>query len=240
MNINCVVTDDEPIALEILGDYIAQVEGLTLVGKCCDALETMALLRKQRIDLLFLDIRMPKITGVDFIRTLSAAPFIILTTAYPQYALDGYDLDVADYLLKPISFDRFLKAIDKIYVRMNSNFSGPIPPNSNENTHDFFFVKSNHEWIKVQYPEIRYIQGMENYARIVCEDRTVTGLVKMKMLEASLPPGRFMRIHKSYIVNLEKVNAIRNFVFRIGNKEIETGTIYRKQVLDYLKLNSRQ
>jgi DNA-binding LytR/AlgR family response regulator len=123
---------------------------------------------------------------------------------------------------------------------MDSNPPNPILTNSTGDSQDFFFVKSNHDWVRVQYREIRYIQGMENYARIVCEDRTVTGLVKMKMLEALLPPGRFMRIHKSYIVNLEKVNAIRNFVFRIGNKEIETGSIYRKQVLGYLKLNSRQ
>jgi DNA-binding LytR/AlgR family response regulator len=238
MNLKCVITDDEPIALEILEDYVRQVPGFSLRAKCSDAMETMSVMRKEKIDVLFMDIRMPGITGIDYIKTLRHPPAIILTTAYPQYAIEGFELDVTDYLLKPFSFERFLKAVNKIQVKSDprsamENATGIKEPQN------YFFVKSNHDLVKIQFADILYLEGMENYVRIYCGDRVVTALAKMKNMEVTLPADRFMRIHKSYIVNLEKVASIKNFVFSLKNKEIATGSFYRRNVLDFINNNSQ-
>jgi DNA-binding LytR/AlgR family response regulator len=238
MNLNCIITDDEPIALEILEDYIRQVPGFNLAAKCADAMETMAAIRKEKIDVLFIDIQMPGITGIDYIKTLRNPPFIVLTTAYPEYAIEGFDLDVTDYLLKPFSFERFLKAIDKIFVkvdrRLSPEFTGGVKEPQN-----YLFVKSNYDLVKIHFAEILYVEGMENYVRIHCENAVITALAKMKNMEFRLPADRFLRIHKSFIVNLDKVTSIKNLVFNIKNKEIDTGNFYRKNVLDYIKNNSQ-
>jgi DNA-binding LytR/AlgR family response regulator len=238
MSLKCIITDDEPIALEILEDYVTQVPGFTLAAKCANAMETMSAMRKEKIDVLFMDIQMPGITGIDYIKTLRNPPAIILTTAYPQYAIDGFDLDVTDYLLKPFSFERFLKAIDKIYVQSDRR-SLAENPNVAKESQTYFFVKSNHDLVKVHFADILYLEGMENYVRIHCEDCVITALAKMKNMESTLPASQFMRIHKSYIVNLEKVMAIKNLVFRIKNREIDTGNFYRKNVMDFIKNNSQ-
>jgi len=237
-NLNCIITDDEPIALEILEDYVRQVPGFNLVAKCSDALETMSVMRKEKIDVLFMDIQMPVITGIDYIKTLRNTPVIVLTTAYPEYAIEGFDLDVTDYLLKPFSFERFLKAIDKIFVkadrRSSPEFTGGVKEPQN-----YLFVKSNHDLVKVHFSDILYLEGMENYVRIHCENGIITALAKMKNMEFRLPAERFLRIHKSFIVNLEKVTSIKNLVFNIKTKEIDTGNFYRKNVLDFIKNNSQ-
>jgi len=236
MNLKCLITDDEPIALEIMEDYISQVPGLMLAGKCKNAMETMSFLRKETIDVLFLDIQMPGINGIDYIRSVKNPPAVIMTTAFPQYAMDGYELDVVDYLLKPISFDRFLKAIDKLF---NRNISASLPGSQESQppkpTANYFFIRSNLDFIKVAYAEVLYIEGLENYVRIFCETQTITSLGTMKHMEEILPVQSFIRIHRSYIVNLEKVSGIYNYLFRIGNKEFNIGKSYRKAVLDRLK-----
>lgn len=236
MNLNCLITDDEPIALEIMEDYISQVPGLVLIGKCKNAMETMSFLRKQNIDVLFLDIQMPGINGIDYIRSVKNPPAVIITTAFPQYAMDGYDLDVVDYLLKPISFERFLKAVDKVFNRnvTSSSSNGSENPLNNA-IPQYFFIRSNLDFIKVAYADVLYVEGLENYVRIYCEAQTITTLGTMKHMEEILPSLSFMRIHRSYIVNLERVSGIYNYLFRIGNKEFNIGKSYRKPVLDRLK-----
>ena len=234
MNLNCLITDDEPIALEIMEDFVGQVPGLVLAGKCKNAMETMASLREQNIDVLFLDIQMPGINGIDFIRSVKKPPALILTTAFPQYAMEGYDLDVVDYLLKPISLDRFLNACDKLFNR--NIISETNNKDLSDNTSSrYFFIKSNLDYVKVLYADVLYIEGLENYVRIYCENQTITTLGTMKHMEDILPAQNFMRIHRSYIVNLEKVSGIYNFLFRIGTKEFNIGKSYRKAVLDTLK-----
>ena len=236
MNLNCLITDDEPIAQEIMEDYISQVPGLVLAGKCKTAMETMSFFRKQNVDLLFLDIQMPGINGIDYIRSVKNPPAIIMTTAFPQYAMDGYDLDVVDYLLKPISFERFLKAVDKVFNRnITSSLSNGQEKLLDNSAPQYFFIRSNLDFIKVGYADVLYIEGLENYVRIYCETQTITTLGTMKHMEEILPPQRFMRIHRSYIVNMERVSGIYNYLFRIGNKEFNIGKSYRKAVLDRLK-----
>jgi DNA-binding LytR/AlgR family response regulator len=236
MNLNCIITDDEPIALEILENYILQVPGLHLAGKCKDAMETFAFMRSVKTDVLFIDIQMPGLNGIDYIRSLRNPPAIVLTTAFPEFAIDGYELDVADYLLKPFGFERFLKAIDKIISQaVPKEVSVPRAGESTLTT--CLFVKSNNEHVNVYFSDILYIEAMENYVRFHLEHKVITALTTMKNIEFKLPQKTFLRIHKSYIVNLEKVESIKNHVFKIGKKEIDTGNFYRKHVLTFLKSN---
>jgi len=236
MNLNCIITDDEPIALEILENYIVQVPGLNLSGKCKDAMETFALMRSVKTDVLFIDIQMPGLNGIDYIKSLRNPPAIIMTTAFAEFAIDGYELDVTDYLLKPFGFERFLKAINKVISKM-VQFETLTPETSENVPKTCLFVKCNNEHVNVSFSDILYLEAMENYVRIYLENKVITALSTMKNIENKLPAKTFLRIHKSYIVNVKKVESIKNYVFKIGKKEIDTGNFYRKQVLSFLKTN---
>lgn len=228
MMLNCVITDDEPIAVEILEDYIHMVSGLRLVAQCKSAMETLTVLQRQSVDVLFLDIKMPEISGLDLVRSLQHPPAIILTTAFPDYALEGYDLNIVDYLLKPISAERFLRAVNKL----KAPFSGPMLADP---TADFLFARADGGLVKVSHADILYIEGLENYVRIHMGDKVIVCLSTMKSIEDSLPSRCFLRIHRSYIVNLSKVELIRQHQFRIGLKSLAVGKSYRKTVAEILK-----
>ena len=228
MILQCVVTDDEPIAGEILEDYIRMTPMLRLIAKCRNAMETLSILREQKVDLLFLDIKMPEISGLDLVRSLQHPPAIILTTAFPDYALDGFDLDVADYLLKPISVDRFLRAVNKVTVRQPAPL--PVLPDPG-----FLFVRSGGGMIKVTHSDIDYVEGLENYVRIHTRDKSIVCLSTMKSIEDTLPPASFLRIHRSYIINLGRIEQIRNHQVRVGAGSLPIGKSYRKAVAGVLK-----
>lgn len=232
MKLNCVITDDEPIALEILEDYARLIPELNMVAKCRNAMETLTVLRQNEVDVLFIDIHMPEITGLDFVRSLKKKPAIIFTTAYPNYAIDGFEVDAIDYLLKPISIERFLRAMDKVYMRTTQKETEV------RQTHDkpFFFIKSNTDLIKVEYDSILYIEGLENYVKIHCEHKTIISFSTMKNMEDMLAAQRFLRIHRSYLINLNKVSSVKNHIFRVGNIDLVTGKSYRKTVSDVLKM----
>lgn len=234
MTLNCIITDDEPVALEILEDYVRMVPCLNLVATCRNAMETFTALRQHPVHLLFIDIQMPEITGVDFIRSLKTRPSVVFTTAYPNYAIEGFELDAVDYLLKPISIDRFLRAVDKICTRHES--AGKAAEQGRASSEKkYFFIKSNQEMIKVQYEKILYIEGMENYVRIYCEDRMVVCFSTMRNIEELLAPYHFLRIHRSCIINLDKVDNIQNHVFNIRDKKLAVGKSYKKVVTDVLR-----
>ena len=177
---------------------------------------------------------MPGITGLDFIRTLRHPPAIIITTAYPNFAVDAFDLDVIDYLLKPVSIDRFLRAVNKLFLKHEAH-----PPKDEVEQHDdvrkFFFIKSNQDLVKIAYSDILYIEGLENYVKIHCLDKVVISFSTMKNMEEMLAPYRFLRIHRSYIVNLDKVDIVKNNIFCIKNNELVIGKSYRKSVTELLK-----
>lgn len=236
MNLNCIITDDEPVALEILEDYVRMIPYLNLVATCKDAMETFAALRTHRIDVLFMDIQMPEITGVDLIRSLKTPPFVVFTTAYPNYAIEGFELDAVDYLLKPISIDRFLRAVDKICSRYENLNKTQEAMKQHVADKKYFFIKSNQEMLKIEFDKILYIQGMENYVRIYCEDnKNIVSFSTMKNMEEILSPHNFLRIHRSYIVNLGKVDIVRNYVFNIRDKQIVTGKSYKKVISEMMK-----
>ena len=226
--IRCLVVDDEPLALDILEDYISKVPFLTLVKTTTSAIEGLSLVQSDAIDLVFLDVQMPELTGIQFLKIINGKCDVILTTAYSQYALDGYELDVVDYLLKPIAFDRFYKAAQKVLQSSgNTNSSAPEVLSVQKN-HDFIFVKTEHKIQKIYLDDILYIEGLKDYISIFTRSERIITLQNMKKMEESLPSKSFIRVHKSYIIALGKIESIERSRIQIGEKIIPIGDTYRE------------
>lgn len=224
--IRCLVVDDEPLALDILEDYISKVPFLTLVKTTTSAIEGLSLVQSDAIDLVFLDVQMPELTGIQFLKIINGKCDVILTTAYSQYAMDGYELDVVDYLLKPIAFDRFYKAAQK--VLQNNNHS-PLPETlSNHSNHNFIFVKTENKIQKIYLDDILYIEGLKDYISIFTNTERIITLQNMKKMEESLPSKSFIRVHKSYIIALSKIESIERSRIQIGDKIIPIGDTYKE------------
>jgi DNA-binding LytR/AlgR family response regulator len=235
--IRCLVVDDEPLALDILEDYIKKVPFLTLVKTTTSAIEGLSLVQSGAIDLVFLDVQMPELTGIQFLKIINGKCDVILTTAYSQYALDGYDLDVVDYLLKPIAFDRFYKAAQKVLQAKGNNHSSvPELQSVKQNNHDFIFIKTEHKIQKIYLDNILYIEGLKDYISIFTATERIITLQNMKKMEESLPAKSFIRVHKSYIISLGKIESIERSRIQIGDKIIPIGDTYRdyffKQIED--------
>lgn len=226
--IRCLVVDDEPLALDILEDYISKVPFLTLVKTTTSAIEGLSLVQSDAIDLVFLDVQMPELTGIQFLKIINGKCDVILTTAYSQYALDGYELDVVDYLLKPIAFDRFYKAAQKVLQNTNSGQTSSSELSLVQNTYDFIFVKTEHKIQKIYLDDILYIEGLKDYISIFTKVERIITLQNMKKMEESLPVKSFVRVHKSYIIALGKIESIERSRILIGGKTIPIGDTYRE------------
>jgi DNA-binding LytR/AlgR family response regulator len=240
--IKCIVVDDEPIARQYLSDYIAKMSQLELLAVFSSAKNAWEIIGSGAVELVFLDIQMPGLTGIEFIRTLQKKPAIILTTAYSEYALEGYELDVADYLLKPISFDRFAKAVNKVAKRLEKqvgNISiGLSPADENETTtRDFIFVKSGYKSVKVNISDILYVEGMKEYVVIHTKDKKFTKLDRMKNMENFLKEKGFIRVHKSYIVSVKNIDAVFGNTIEINQKQLPLGRSFRDEVNNVLGMN---
>jgi two-component system, LytTR family, response regulator len=227
MVLNCIAVDDEPLALELLEDNIRQVPYLNLVAKCADAFEAMKVLQEKQIDLIFLDIQMPGLTGLQFLQSLAQKPMVILITAYERFALDGFELDVTDYLVKPVSLPRFIKACNKareLYQLRHSNNASLSP--------EFFFVNVDYSLLKITIADIIWIEALKDYIRIhlASSAKPVVTRMPMKQVEEQLNPARFIRIHKSYIVAVAHITAIRKNSVFIGDMELPVGDNYRDAV----------
>ena len=232
--IRCVVIDDEPFARQLLTDFIDRVPNLQLEGAFSSALAALPVLSKKNIDVLFLDIQMPDISGIDFLKTLDKRPLVVFTTAFAEYALEGFELDVADYLLKPFDFGRFLKAVNKLTQRIEISTT-PSPRVSDTGTApSFIFVKDGSKLVKVALDEIRYIKGSREYVTIVTPSAKVMSLQSMKALQDELPDN-FVRIHNSFIVNLNSVDTITKSEVEIGNETIPIGITYKKTFFDSIR-----
>lgn len=228
----CLIVDDEILAQDVIEHYISRVGSLELVGKCSNALEAFALLSKQEVDLVFLDIQMPEISGLEFIRLLKHPPRIILTTAYTEYALDSYELNVVDYLLKPVSFERFLKAIDKVSALMPAS----VTETTNVPEQDIF-VKSDGKLVRIHTADIRYIEGLKNYLLIHIAGKKIIVHGTMGNMEEELKAFRhFVRIHKSYIVNKNYIVEIAGNMVRTESTELPIGGVYKNELLKILKV----
>lgn len=226
--IKCIAIDDEPLALAQLAGYIARIPFLSLVASCRDAFEAIETLSSQKVDLLFIDINMPDLNGLDFVRSLREHPLVVFTTAYSEYAVDGFKVEAVDYLLKPFSFQDLLQAANKAYKCLEQKTGG--------NYDDFLFVKSDYRVTRIRLADIRYIEGMSEYVRIYIEgeDKPLMPLLSMKRLEEALPPSQFMRVHRSYIVNLNKIVEISRLRIVFGNTYIPVGDIYKDKFLEYV------
>jgi DNA-binding LytR/AlgR family response regulator len=239
--IRCVAIDDEKLALDLIEDDILKVPFLQLVKKCKGGIEALDVLRTEKIDLLFLDIQMPDISGIQFLRSLPNKPLVIFTTAYDKYALEGFELDVIDYLLKPYSFERFLKAVNKAREYLSIQDKSKVLPVPGEISFSsqFIFVKSDYKLVKIEITEIEYIESLKDYIKIVSGGKPVVTLSSMKAIEEKLVPPDFIRVHRSFIVNVRKIKYIhRNFVMA-GDKEVPIGDNYKESFLKIINQKNR-
>lgn len=233
--LNVLIVDDEPLAIDVMETLIAKVPDLNLVGKCTNALDAGQMLRKEKIDLLFLDIEMPQMTGIELVKTLANPPMIIFTTAYPNFAVEGFELNAIDYLLKPISLERFMKGVNKALAqhRLN-NPEVQVAPAVSPGPDDFFFVKTDKKLVKVFYQDIIYIEGLKDYVILRLDNSRIITLQTMKSLEAKLPEGTFKRIHRSYIVNVSRIQALLGNMVEVIEKgqakHIPVGKSYRDDI----------
>ncbi len=232
----CLIIEDEPLARNLLTDYVKKVPYLNLVKACSNPLEGLEVLRTNTIDILFLDIQMPEITGITLLKVLQKKPMVILTTAYSEYALESYELDVVDYLLKPITFDRFLKAVDKASQRLNTA-TVVAEKSSSEPAATFVFVKDGTKLVKINFDDILYVEGLKDYVTIHTRQQKVVSLQRLKALEMQLPSDQFIRIHHSYIISLKAIDAIHKGDVQIGNTMIPISDSYKKQFKDFIEKN---
>ena len=222
----CLIVEDEPLAQNILKKYIADHPSLELVATCTDALEAQLILNKQAIHLIFLDINLPKLSGINFLKSLLQSPLIIFTTAYPEFAVEGFELNAVDYLLKPFSFERFLKAVNKVIEKLN-NFSLP----KKEEIDAFIFFKSDKKIHKVDLESIHYIEAVGDYMKVITDSGQLLINETMKNLQEELPARSFIRVHKSFIISRNRIKYIEGNYIQVENKSIPIGATYRNDVL---------
>jgi DNA-binding LytR/AlgR family response regulator len=231
----CIIVDDEPLAIEIMESYVGKVEQLKLEGTFRNAVSAFTFLQQHPVDLIFLDIQMPKLSGIDFLKTLKNPPKVIFTTAFRDYALDGFELEVADYLLKPIPFDRFLKAVGKVlHQPIAQPSSSVVKQDPNDN---YVYFKVDKKMIKVRMTDILYIESIKDYVKVKTGDKEIVTQQKISYLEESLPKESFLRIHRSFIVNREKIDAYSATDMEVGKFHIPIGRNYKNDVMRLLGKN---
>jgi len=230
--INCVIVDDEPLAREGLANYVREVDFLSLAGVCENPLELLPLVDKNTIDLVFLDIQMPKMNGIEFLKIMQKPPMVVITTAYPSYALEGFQLNVLDYLLKPITFERFFKAASKArdYHRLLSRPAGESASSAPDE--DYCFIKCGNKYEKIPFADILYVEGMQNYVNIYTLKGKFMTILSLKGIEENLNPQLFIRVHKSYIVSISKIESIEGNEIFILDYRIPISRNYRQEVID--------
>ena len=234
--ITTIAIDDEPLALQLVTGYIEKTSGLKLVGKFDNPLDAMGFMIKESVDLIFVDIQMPDLSGIEFTRTLSKGPKVIFTTAYEKYALEGFRLDVVDYLLKPFSYEEFFKSVQKVQqiIKLEQTALNQVEANS-----EFLFLKSEYRIKRINFNDIQYIEGLKDYVKVYIqnEPKPVLSLTSLKLLETKLPESKFMRVHRSFIVNLEKVDTIERSRIIFGKVFIPISDQYKARFQEFLNKN---
>jgi len=231
MKLKCIIIEDEPVARKVLQEFAGEIEYLELTGFAENPLKAMPLLDGQEIDIIFLDINMPKINGIDFLKSYKTNAHIIITTAYPVYAVEAYGLDVVDYLVKPVSFDRFLKACNK--VKELSDLKNTTPSNALKSP-DHFFIKCENQIEKVFYNDLLYAEAMMNYVMLYTTAKKMMVYITMKGLEEQLPVESFIKVHKSFIVNISKIKSIEGNILHVGNEKIAISQNLREKVINQI------
>lgn len=233
--IKCIVVDDEALARRLLKDHISKIPELELVAQCESPLQARAEIARHSIDLMFLDIQMPEITGIDFLKTLKTKPLTIFITAFPDYALQSYELDVIDYLLKPVSFERFYQAVNKAleYLSFSSQKDAGTTETSRDSMYEkgYFYVKADYKIVRINYRDILFIEGLREYVQIHTENKKIVTYISMQKMAELLPPKHFFRVHKSYIVNLQKIDSIQGNLITICGKQVSVSKNQRDEFL---------
>lgn len=232
--IHCIIVDDEPIAREILENHLSRIDSVDIVANCKSAIEAFSAINSKMVDLVFLDINMPEISGLSFAQSINNEIKIIFTTAYREYALDGFDLRAVDYLLKPISFERLLQAINK-YRNENTKVAMYNSIEISQERSDFFFVRTERKMVKITYSDIIYIESLSDYIKIHLTDKTVVTRETITNIEAKLPQHDFIRTHRSFIVSKQKIESYTNEFIEIENKQIPISRSYKNKVLNCFK-----
>lgn len=234
---NCLAIDDEPLALNIIEDYANKIPYLNLIEKCSNAFDALNLMQQHKIDLIFLDIEMPHLSGIDFLQSIEKRPYIIFTTAYPDYAVQGFELNATDYLLKPIEFNRFLKAVNKVYELYNLHREDTVsvaqaPHREISSAPDYLLIKVEYATVKVEFNSILYIEGLKDYVKIHAGSKPLLTKSTMKNIEEKLPSNMFTRVHKSFVVNLSQIESIENNRILINGRRIPIGSQYKNSFFD--------
>ncbi|MCE2731785.1 MAG: LytTR family DNA-binding domain-containing protein [Flammeovirgaceae bacterium] len=231
MKIRCLIVDDEPIAQQILENFVKHVQSLECVGTCQNAFDALKILHSEKIDLLFLDIKMPSFSGLDLLKSLTHPPKVILTTAFSEFAVESYEYGVSDYLLKPISFDRFLKAVNKVLLPGHVTFQTQNTVENSGNQPDFIFLKADKKIHKIQHQNIIYIEGSGNYIKVYRQSEPMLMVLeKLSDLENKLPQTLFVRVHKSYLVNLSHIAQMEGNMLKVGNASIPVSASYKERL----------
>jgi len=230
MSLRCIVVDDEPLARECIMNYVKEVDFLELAGTCNNPVELAATMGKQEVELVFLDIQMPIINGIDFLKMTPKLPIVIITTAYPSYALEGFQLDVLDYLVKPITFNRFFKAVTK--ARDYQQLIGKPDTIGSQPEADYFFIKCDYKYEKIYFNDILYIEAMQNYVTIHTQKGKYMTLLYLKNIEDKLDKQSFVRVHKSYLVSISRIESIENHEIAVGSFRIPISRNYRDEVIE--------
>lgn len=214
----CIIVDDEALAQDLIETHLKKIPNIEILAKCHTAMEAMTILNQQSVDIMFLDIEMPDLTGVEFLKALDKAPHTIFTTAYSEYAMEGYELNVVDYLLKPIRFDRFFKAITKVLELLKERESQVAEVTPDKATAEYIFVKSDYKAVKIAFNDILYVESMQKYVKFHLRDKMVISLMSISSLKEILPPKRFFRCQKSFIINLDKIESIEGNQLVLSSK----------------------
>ncbi len=232
--IQCIIVDDEPIAREILKDHLQKIEAVKIIASCKNAMEAFNIISSNKIDVIFLDINMPEISGLSFAKSINKNIKIIFTTAYREYAVDGFDLKAVDYLLKPISFERLLQAVNK-FLNENTTIYTESKNELTSEKSDFIFVRSDRKMIKINFSDINYIESLGDYLKIYLPNKTIITRETISNMEAKLPKKDFLRIHRSYILSIAKIESFTNEFVEVNKKAIPISRSYKKGVLQRLE-----
>jgi DNA-binding LytR/AlgR family response regulator len=235
----CLIIDDEPLAIKLIRAHLSKLDSFEIAGECKNALKAVEFLKKEKIDLMFLDINMPEITGLDFLKTIPDPPYVIITTAYREYAIEGYDLDVVDFLLKPISFERFLKAINRYCNRTRSKQSKEAKSIPEPEEKKYLYIQDGKNIYKLPYEDVVYFEGYGEYVKVITINKTYTVRESLSEFEHKLSVDSFIRIHKSYIVSIQKITGFSAIHVIIKNTELPIGRIYRKKAIDILRKSTK-
>lgn len=235
----CLIIDDEPLAIKLIRSHLAKLDSFEIAGECKNALKAIEFLKKEKIDLMFLDVNMPEITGIDFLRTIPDPPYVIITTAFREYAIEGYDLDVVDFLLKPISFERFLKAINRYCNRTRS------VPKTQNNTQDrgenkYMYVQDGKNIFKLSYDDVLYLEGYGEYVKVITPSKTYLVRDSLTEFENKLSSDSFLRIHKSYIVNIQKITGFSSIHVLLRDVELPIGRMHRERSMNILRAGTQK